>query len=299
MFYIECGNTPLFGAAKKGHVEICEYLIDNGADVNAITMTGATPLYTATEEGHLEVVVLLIRHGADVNQSPKGQVARDLHIENQTPLLIACMRNHEAIIRYLIESGANVNVTSERGSSPFLAICQHNNVELARLLIRHGARHDVEAKNLYDGKINGLIVAAESGSFDILHLLVDAGLDVNYKIAGKGETAGRTPLFCACAKGFQNVVEYLIDRGADVNGTENSGLSCLHIAAAMGHADTVRILCEHGANVDQQFRFEEQDVTAYDLAESQQHDHVCQVLKSFGARQLPHSTLSSHIESNK
>ncbi|CAF1008766.1 unnamed protein product [Rotaria sp. Silwood1] len=294
------GQTPLFGAAKKGHVEICEYLIENGANVNAITMTGATPLYTATEEGHLDVVILLIRYGADVNQSPKGQVARDLHIENQTPLLIACMRNHESIIRYLIESGgANVNVTSERGSSPFLAICQHNNVELARLLIRHGAKHDVEAKNLYDGKINGLIVAAESGSFDILRLLVDAGLDVNYKIAGKGETAGRTPLFCACAKGFQDIVEYLIDHGADVNGTESSGLSCLHIAAAMGHADTVRILCEHGANVDQQFRFEEQDVTAYDLAESQQHDHVCQVLKSFGARQLPHSTLSTHLESNK
>ena len=142
-------------------------------------------MYTATEEGHLEVVELLIRHGADVNRSPQGQVARDLHIENQTPLLIACMRNHEPIIRHLIESGANVNVTSERGSSPFLAICQHNNVELARLLIQHGARHDVEAKNLYDGKINGLIVAAESGSFDILRLLVEAGLDVNYKIEGK------------------------------------------------------------------------------------------------------------------
>lgn len=78
-----------------------------------------------------------------------------------------------------------------------------------------------------------------------------------------------------------------------------SGLSCLHIAAAMGHADTVRVLCERGANVDQQFRFEEQDVTAYDLAESQQHDHVCQVLKNFGARQAVHNTLPSHVEANK
>ncbi|CAF3893496.1 unnamed protein product, partial [Rotaria magnacalcarata] len=77
-----------------------------------------------------------------------------------------------------------------------------------------------------------------------------------------------------------------------------SGLSCLHIAAAMGHDDTVRVLCERGANVDQQFRFEEQDVTAYDLAESQQHDHVCQVLKNFGAQQLPHSTLSSQVDAN-
>ena len=141
-------------------------------------------MYTATEEGHLEVVELLIRHGADINRSPTGQVAFELHIANQTPLLVACMRNHEAIIRYLIQSGANVNVTSERGSSPFLAICQHNNAELARLLIRHGAQYDVEARNLYDGKINGLIVAAESGSFDILKLLVENGLDVNYKIEG-------------------------------------------------------------------------------------------------------------------
>ncbi|CAF1267411.1 unnamed protein product [Adineta steineri] len=293
------GQTPLFGAAKKGHVEICEFLINNGADVNAVTMTGATPMYTATEEGHLEVVQLLIRSGADLNCSPKGQIACDLHIENQTPLLVACMRNHETIIRQLVESGADVNAVSERGSSPFLAICQHNNVDLARLLINHGAKHDIEAKNLYDGKINGLIVAAESGSFDILRLLVDAGLDVNYTIEGKGETAGRTPLFCACAKGFQDIVQYLIEKGADVNGTEKSGLSCLHIAAAMGHADTVRILCEHGANVDQQFRFEEQDVTAYDLAESQQHDHVCQVLRSYGAQQPNNNTLASRLEASK
>ena len=67
----------------------------------------------------------------------------------------------------------------------------------------------------------------------------------------------------------------------------------------MGHGDTVRILCERGANVDQQFRFEEQDVTAYDLAESQQHDHVCRVLKDFGARQPVQTTLPSHAEQNQ
>ncbi|CAF5162013.1 unnamed protein product, partial [Rotaria sp. Silwood1] len=51
-------------------------------------------------------------------------------------------------------------------------------------------------------------------------LLVEAGLNVNYQIEGTGETAGRTPLFCACAKGFQDIVKYLIEQGADVNGTE-------------------------------------------------------------------------------
>jgi ankyrin repeat protein len=65
----------------------------------------------------------------------------------------------------------------------------------------------------------------------------------------------------------------------------------LHIAATMGHADIVRSLCERGANVDQQFRFEENDVTAYDLAQSQRHDQVCQVLKKF--------LRTTHVEPNK
>jgi ankyrin repeat protein len=58
----------------------------------------------------------------------------------------------------------------------------------------------------------------------------------------------------------------------------------LHIAAAMGHADVVRILCESGAHINRQSHFEGEYVTAYDLAKSQQHDHVCHVLKLFGAR---------------
>ncbi|CAF4254074.1 unnamed protein product, partial [Rotaria sordida] len=64
-------------------------------------------------------------------------------------------------------------------------------------------------------------VAVEWSSIDIIRLLIEAGFDVNYKIEGEDETAGRTPLFCACVKGLQDIVKYLIEQGADVNGTEN------------------------------------------------------------------------------
>lgn len=141
-------------------------------------------MYAATEEGHLDVVTLLIEHGADVNVSPKGPAAVKLQIENKTPLLIACVRNYGDIARYLIESGADVNIKTGSGSSPLLATCLHNNIILARSLIDAGAQTDAEATNLQGGKYNCLIVAAESGSFDVLRLLVDLGLDVNYKIEG-------------------------------------------------------------------------------------------------------------------
>jgi hypothetical protein len=49
----------------------------------------------------------------------------------------------------------------------------------------HGARIDQEALNLYDAKINALIIATESGSFACVKCLVENGLDVNYRIDGK------------------------------------------------------------------------------------------------------------------
>ncbi len=63
----EIGGTPLHFAAWKGHNEIAELLIANGADVNVKTFKGGTPLFYAAANGHKEIAELLIAAGADVN----------------------------------------------------------------------------------------------------------------------------------------------------------------------------------------------------------------------------------------
>jgi ankyrin repeat protein len=235
----------LHGAAKKGHYNICKYLIEHGALLDAQTMTGSTPLYTAVEEGHLDIVQLLCEKGADLNKCPSGDAAKELDIHLQSPLLLASLKNNtevswpfffafhsnffgfsntfypEQMMELLIKFGANVNFVNERGSSVLLFVCQYDNLRILKLLIEKGVKIDQEAFNMYDAKINALIIATESGSFSCVKCLVDYGLDVNYKIKGKGETSGRTPLFCASVKNHPEIVEYLAVHGADVNATED------------------------------------------------------------------------------
>lgn len=280
--HILAGQTPLYGAAKKGHLNICKFLIDHGSNIDAETMTGATPLYTAVEENHFSIVKLLIDSGANVNKCPQGVWAKEINIANQSCLLLACMKNNSEIAEYLINNGADVNLFNDRGSSPLLAVCQYNNINLLELLLAKGANIEQEALNFYDAKINALIVATESGSFDCVRCLVENGLDVNYKIKGKEETAGRTPLFCASVKNHAHIVEYLIENNADVNSCEDSGLSCLHIAATLGHDKIVKILCENGANINQSIQIDGHQVTAYDLAQTQNKHNVCSILIQFG-----------------
>ncbi|KAI0982874.1 hypothetical protein GJ496_007401 [Pomphorhynchus laevis] len=297
--YLLAGQTPLFGTAKKGHVQICKYLIENGADVNRATIAGITPLYTAVEENRLNVVECLLSNNADVNMTPFGRIAAELKIEGQTPLIVACMRNNSQMIELLLRHGADPNLANTRGTTPFIAICQQNNLAMAELLIKYGAKYNAETHNLYGAKINGLIVTAESGSFDVLKLLINKGMDPNYRIEGQGETVGRTPLFCACAKGYLDIVKFLISRGANVNATEKSGLSCLHIASTMGHDQIVLYLVKNGADVNQLFTIDGQDVNAWELAFSQERTDICDILKEHGALVLDSSVVMSSEDSHK
>ncbi|KAL6431696.1 hypothetical protein ACFW04_007321 [Cataglyphis niger] len=62
------GYTPLHFAARHGHFEVCELLLNHGANVNAITPSiKATPLHRAATQGHVKTVETLLRHGANAN----------------------------------------------------------------------------------------------------------------------------------------------------------------------------------------------------------------------------------------
>jgi ankyrin repeat protein len=59
-------------------------------------------------------------------------------------------------------------------------------------------------------------------------------------------------------------------------------LSCLHIAATLGHDRVVEILCKNHADINQSIIIDDQPVTAYDLALTQEKTNVCNILIKYG-----------------
>ena len=106
----KAGFTPLMIAAARGHLHIVKYLIDNGADINALSYNDdhVTPLILAAGSGHLDVVRYLVKKGADVNK--RGSIANDL-----TPLMASVAGKNLDVVIFLVKKGADVHTKSATG----------------------------------------------------------------------------------------------------------------------------------------------------------------------------------------
>jgi len=91
-------------------------------------------------------------------------------------------------------------------------------------------------------KNNLLINAAHCGRKDVVELLLNNGADVNAK-----SNDGWSALTYAARNGRKDVVELLLNAGTDINAKDNYGWSALMYAVAYGHKDVVELLKRYGA----------------------------------------------------
>lgn len=121
-------NLDLNGACFHGHWRLCQFLIEQGADVNLpLPDTGETPLHAAlckaNSPAHTLVIRVLLASGANPNAKTKdntetGGFMRDCRTKGETPLHRAAAFGDETAIQLLLDAGAIVDAKDSNGDSP-------------------------------------------------------------------------------------------------------------------------------------------------------------------------------------
>ena len=182
--------SALHYAVISKRVDIVEFLLDIGLNVNIIDKYGSTPLHYASSIGYIESVKVLIESGADINVT---------NISKETPILKAASNGHTDVVRLLLSVGADFIGSNDK--YPIFEATMNGHTDIVRLLLKAGA--NVNTKNDYGWTL--LHWAACDGYIDIVRLLLDAGADKNVKI----RIGPRTPLEVAISSGHDDIVELL------------------------------------------------------------------------------------------
>lgn len=182
--------TPLHVCAQLGHLALAEWLVSEGASLEA-EANGQVALHYACVHGHLEFAQWLVREGADPDcRSDSGAV----------PLHGACQEGYISVVEWLLKCGAAVSAMDDEGAQPLHAACQEGHCDVARLLLANGA--DIRAVD-GDGRAP-LHAACVNGHLEVAEWLVSEGAAVEVT-----DRIGKRPIDFARANNHHAVVELL------------------------------------------------------------------------------------------
>jgi ankyrin repeat protein len=316
------GQTALLAVARTGNVEAARLLLSHGATIDARERWGEqTALMWASARRHPEMMELLIANGADVNaRSAVRDYQRHVTAEGRpksldsggfTPLLYAARENCLACVEVLLEHGADMDLPDPDGVSPLLLAIMNANWDLARQLIVAGA--DVDQWDIYgeaplftavglrsriDGGRASIDPLNETDGLTIVRMLLDRGANPNMQlffrpanVRGSTNTRGSTPLIRAATNGDLEVVNLLLEHGADAGLYMADRQTPIHAVLAGSSSEAqalelIRVLHEAGTDVNAialvNHREETRGGTALHYAVRKRYRDVIRTLASYG-----------------
>ncbi|XP_032912134.1 ankyrin repeat and SOCS box protein 3 isoform X2 [Catharus ustulatus] len=189
---------------------------------------------------------------------------------------LAAREGNVEILRELISRGYSVDVPDNRRWLPIHEAAAHNSTECLKLLIDTAPAEDYIHSRTFEG-LCALHLSARHGSLECLRVLLEAGAVLDNAVTGSAST----PLFLAVENRHPEVVEFLLQHGANVEGPHSwSGWNSLHQASFQGSTDIMQMLLEKGASKDCRDDFE---ITPLFVAAQYGKPESLQLLLSHGA----------------
>jgi ankyrin repeat protein len=248
------------------------------SSVSPIARGGFTAFLFSAREGDVESAKAMLEAGVDINQTD---------VDNTNALVVSIMNQRYTFAKFLLDRGADPNVTDIKGRAALYAAIDIRNqdysampgrkeddplpsIEIVKALLGRGANPNTAlTKNLpgrsgmdsgdttLDEGTTPLMRAARAGDAPVMRALLEKGADP--KLTTK---EGNTALMFAAGVGYRDkntrgtesaaleALKVALDRGLDLNQTNNRGETALHGAALRGADSIVQFLADHGAKLD-------------------------------------------------
>ncbi len=205
------------------------------------TKKSESALMLACGNGAEEVCQVLIDNRCDLE-------ARDLH--KKTALFYCVEKGHTNVVKLLTEKGADVNKRDEDNNTALHIATAANNIGIAKLLLNFNA--DINAKGKHQQTL--IHIASLNGNLDIVREYANL-TSKKERAKTKGDAYGKYPIHYAAENGFDEVVQYLVDKMEyDVNQQSSAGKTAVQYALDNNHLEVVKVLLRLTATVNEQDR---------------------------------------------
>ncbi|WP_264723490.1 ankyrin repeat domain-containing protein [Wolbachia endosymbiont (group A) of Cheilosia soror] len=247
------GRSPMHFAVMNNHIGVLRYLVTNQANIDAKDNNGKTPLEVAREyfkleaagilsinkdikEGKLDEVKHFLANNAsrsDTDAKDKDKWSKDWNLLHYA-VYNGNLNLFKGVFELLLEKSGSINAGDQYGWTPLHYAVYYNEPDIVSFLVDKKADIDAQAK---DHKTPLHVAAQYNSGSEITGLLLDKDANIEATVNN-----GFTVLHEAVYYNKLGIVEFLVQRDADINAKNGKGETPLEVANRLGRSEIANFL---------------------------------------------------------
>nr|XP_034184113.1 uncharacterized protein LOC117606144 isoform X1 [Osmia lignaria] len=261
---IVSNQKQMFVALEEGNLENLKDCIKKGADIHARDNNMWTTVHFAAKGSSLEVVKFILNQNVSLNVK---------NINGQSPLHIAALYGRANIVKFFVEeTELCIDDRDNNKKTPLHTAAENGNKNTVEILLMNGANINTQDLISYPPSLS----AVRNNHIDVVKVLLKNEVDVDFTQS----VGGFSMLHVAAEFGHQEIVDFLLKKGANVNARNDRGGIPLHTAALNGHLEVVNTLILNGADVNARVLH---GCTSLHYAIENGHEKIANILLEHGA----------------